>query len=301
MTNSVNQSAENTMLTVQDLGLRAFNFDKKTNELKSVTSEKCPVATSIPVDQFMLSKEPGRRSRAVPYSGHQIMNGIQSYVKQIAGIDANFGQVFIYRDTMSHPGYVSKITPETRTNQILRPETPISELVFERFIGTMDLINNDEASARIALKFEEDKLELALGTNITICQNFNIFGGKRIVTQRGLTYEGLIENVQDWLGDLESHFQRDLATIAELSRKQITKPQVHQYIGEMMELYQENKIVLPVTDITALTAKIVQKQQINTLWDLTQAGTEVIRFDSSAGNSTLEVIEKWNNFTLAKL
>ncbi len=295
------QTTPSEILTINDLGLRSFNLDKKTGIVKSVTSEKCLVAKSIPFEQFLISKEPGRRSRAIPYSGHQIMKALMHYVEERTGVSTSFGQVFVYRDTMSHPGFVSKITPETTDAKMLMPTTPISDLVFERFIGTLDIMGNSEAGARIALKYEEDKLELALGTNIKVCENFNIFGGKRIATQRGFSYESLIEQVKEWLDEIETHFASDLETISILSKKEIERPAVHQYLGEMLELYQENRIVLPITDISALTAKIVEKGQIKSYWDLTQAGTEVIRFDSSAGSSTLETIEKWNSFMLSKI
>lgn len=295
MTNSIQT------LTVKDLDLRNFNTDKKTGEIKSVSSEKCQVATNIPFSQFVLSKEPGRRSRSVPYSGHQILNAIQHYVKERTGIDNTFGNIVVYRDTLSHPGYVSRITPETQGQKILLPDTPISELVFERFIGTIDLLENNESNMRLAVKYEADKLELALGTNIKICQNFNIFGGKRIVSQRNLTYDMLIETTKEWLDGIEEHYQSDLTLINNLGNRRISVNERYQYLGEMIELYQENKAVLPVTDITALAANIVEKREINNLWDLTQAGTEVLRFDNNSGNSILETIESWNKFMVSKL
>jgi hypothetical protein len=285
-------------LTVADLGFRNFIKDKQGNIIGS-NGEKCQPAISIPFEQFNRSLEPGRKSRTVPYSGHQILHGIHKRIAEKTGQEYQFGQVFVYRDSMSHPGFVNKATPEA--NQILLPTTTIDNLVFERFIGTVDLIGNADMNLRLAVKYEEDKFEMALGTNVKVCENFNIFGGKREMTQRGITYEKLMENLEEWLSDVEGQFNQDLKTIAELASRPIDRQEGHRLIGEMMERYHEPKeTVMQVTDITRFAEKFHTKP-VNSLWDFTQLGTEVIRFDDNSGNAVLENIQKWNDFVISKI
>ncbi len=295
----IETSQTNAPLTVEQIGFRNFVKDKKTNEIIGSNSEKCPPAAKISFEQFQRSLEPGRKSRTIPFSGHQILHGIQNRISQRTGQDYQFGQIFVYRDSMSHPGFVSKKTPES--NQILLPSTTIDNLVFERFIGTVDLIGNSDANLRLAIKYEEDKFEMALGTNIKVCENFNIFGNKRKVTQRGLTYEALMEDLEGWMSNVEEEFNTDLRMIAELTAKPIGRQEAHRYLGEMMERYHTPaEQVMQITDITAVSRKLVEKP-VNNLWDMTQLGTEVIRFDDNSGNAVLENIEKWNNFMVSKL
>jgi hypothetical protein len=298
------------VLTVNELEFRNFVRDKKTNEFKESNSKDCRVSKSIPFQQFVLSKEPGRRSKALnEYSGHQILHGIHERIRNKTKTEYQCGQVFVYRDSMSHPGYVSKMTPETQNSSLLVPETPITELVFERFIGTIDLISNyaaaesvqpGHANLRLAVKYEDDKLELAMGTNIRICDNFNIFGNTRQVTGRNLSYGQMMENLDEWLSDIEQKFGSDLECINRLASKPISRSQCHRYLGEMLEMYHTKDSVMQVTDITQVASRF-NKKDVNNYWDLTQIGTEVIRFDNNSGNSVLENIEKWNNFMIEKL
>lgn len=289
------------MTTVADLGFRNFLTKKGTSEIIGSNTEKCKVATRISFEDFMSSKEPGRKTRAIPYSGHQILTGIQNRISSLTNNESVFGQVFVYRDSMSHPGYVSKMTPETASGKLLMPTTSISELSFDRFIGTIDLFGDTDANVRLAVKYEEDKFEMALGTNIRICENFNIFGGKHMSTQRGITYEDLMEDLDVWITNVEEEFKTDLRTINALAMAKISRNDVHQYLGEMMEMYHSNNQVLPITDISALTQKIVTKKEIHSLWDVTQAGTEVIRFDNNSGAVVLDTVKNWNNYILSKL
>mgnify|MGYP001609340384 CR=1 FL=1 len=201
---------------------------------------------------------------------------------------------------MRHPGYVTRHTKETQNSKMLTPESPISDLVFERFIGTVDIIGTDDHSAKLAIKFEPGKFEMAMGLNVKICTNFNIFGGKRLSTERGIGYDDLMNNLEDWLKSIEKEFGQDISTINRLSEQQITQIQTNEMLGEMLQGYHSNKQIIQLTDISALSKNIIHKQGVKTLWDFTQAGTEVLRFDDNSGTNILETIQSFNDFVINK-
>lgn len=287
--------------TIKDLGFRNFILDKEGKVISS-NSEQCPPAFGIPFEDFVMSKEPGKPTKSVPYSGHQIAEGIMHRINEfVPDQQRSWGNIYVYRDTMRHPGYVTKMTPETKNSKMLVPETPISDLVFERFIGTVDILGSGDHSMRLAMKYEPNSFEMALGLNVKVCSNFNIFGGKRISTERGVNYDNLMEQLETWLKNAEAEFGFDLNVINRLSAAELDSHHSNEMLGELMQSYHRNKQVLQLTDISALSKKLVEKDGAKTMWDFVNAGTEVLRFDDNAGANILETIEKFNTFTLNKI
>ena len=289
------------MKTVKDLGLISFNEKSGV-----ISKQDCPPAATISFEDYIMSKEPGRTSKAVPYSGHQITNGIFERIQEI-NPDSNrkWGDIHVYRDKMTHPGYVTKMTKESSNSRLLQPDTPISELAFERFIGTIDIIGNNDHSARLAIKYEPDNFEMAFGFNVKVCQNFNILGAdKHFKVARGVNYDDLMDQLESWLKGIESSFNTDLNTISRLSEKNINQLDTYMMLGELMQKYHRTEQVIQLTDISALSSNLIgfsERQGVNNLWDFTNAGTEVLRFDDNSGNAIFESIANFNNYILDKL
>ena len=289
--------------TINDLGFRSFNFDKvEPTKTISSSSEGCPPAATISFEDFIMSKEPGKTTKLVPYSGHQIANGVMSRIQEfVPDQQRSWGDIFVYRDTMRYPGYVNRMTKEAQNSKMLTPDVPITDLVFERFIGVVDILGTGDHSMRLAMKYEPNSFEMAMGLNVKVCSNFNIFGGKRIVTERGIGYDDLMQNLEQWLRNAEDEFGLDIKTINRLSAAELDPHHSNEMLGELMQHYHKNTQVLQLTDISALSRKLVEKQGAKTMWDFVNAGTEVLRFDDNAGANILETIERFNTFTLNKI
>lgn len=287
--------------TINDLGFRNFILDKDGKVISS-NSEQCPPAFGIPFEDFIMSKEPGKPTKLVPYSGHQIANGIMSRIEEfVPDAKRSWGNVYVYRDTMRHPGYVTKMTREVSNSKMLTPDVSITDLVFERFIGTVDILGTGDHSMRLAMKYEPNSFEMALGLNVRVCQNFNIFGGKRMSTERGIGYDQLMENLEQWLRNAEAEFGYDMQTIHKLEAAEIDVHHSNELLGELMQSYHSGKQVLQLTDISALSKRLIENNGAKTMWDFIQSGTEVLRFDDNSGANILETIEKFNKFTLDKI
>lgn len=293
------------MTTVSELGL--LSFTKSGENTVKISKENCPPAATISFEDFIMSKEPGRTSKAVPYSGHQICNGIFQRINEIVpDIKRSWGNIHVYRDKMTHPGYVTKMTKESSNSQLLLPDTSISELAFERFIGTVDVISNGDYSARLAVKYEPDNFEMAFGLNVHACENFNILGAeRRFQTARGIGYDDLMKNLEQWLRGIERNFGADLNMIERLSQKEIDYSHSSFMLGDMLQRYHQDSQIIQLTDISALSDRIVRKTKenkpVNSLWEFTQAGTEVLRFDDNSGNSIFQSMENFNNYVISHL
>jgi hypothetical protein len=287
------------MVQIKDL-----NFRKFANNTSSKAG--CQISTAISMDAYLASKECSDNNKIVPYSGHQIIDGISNRLNQHLPDNArNWGNVYVYRDQLRFDGYVERMTPETTRSKLLTPDVPISELVFERAIATIDIFppttvtGIGEISYRMAVKYGPRELEVAIGPNVQICNNFNIFGGKRYVASRDFPYELMIIHLEETIRNAENAYGTDLQTIRLLADRPISKKTTMQLLGQMQLEYYGKNPILPITDVNAVASNIA-KAEINTYWDVLNAATQPLKYDTSSGEATLDSIQKVCDFIVAK-
>lgn len=279
------------MKRIGDLNFKKFTGKEETNS-----------SSRLSFEDLMSSKEPGRGSgtKFIDLSGHQILNAIGSVLPVLEGRDS---EVVVYRDHFSHPGYVTKLSQFDTRSQLLTPETPITELCFERFIALIDILPGiDGLRQRLAIKYESTGVvEAVLGLNVDICSNFNIFGGGeyRLSTSKrnGVDFDKFMEKIQEWMQKAQEKFRMDLDTIRRLARCQVADFEVKEILGGLLTGYYENPTepILNITEISRMAAKVVSDPP-KTLWDVTNHGTLQVRFDS--GDSEFDRIERFNAFIL---
>lgn len=281
--------------TLGELGLRNFLDNGTSNKTK------CPISSEISMDDYLSSKLCGQNNSVVPYSGQQIVNGLLSKIHdKVKGKDykPEVGKVHVYRDHLRYDGYVEKETAETKGMTLLTPAVPIQDIVFERAIGKIKLIDAGEYSQIIAFKYEPKFLEIAIGTEVNICSNYNIFGGKHYVSDRSFKYEEMMAHFESILIDIQQHFQMDLMMIEQMKRKAIGQADINTMLGNMMQQYHRKEVIIPLTDISAVSENIInRKEPINNVWDFVNAGTEVLRFDNNSGDAILGTIKNFNEYT----
>ena len=173
--------------TIGDLKLRNFT-DKGSNKTK------CQIATEIDIETYMKSKLCGQNNSIVPYAGHQVYNGIINRINKVVSSDIEIAasKVYVFRDHLRYDGYCETKTPETENMPLLTKDTPIDDLVFERVIGLIKLQDNGEFSQTVAFKYEPKYVEIAFGTEVNVCANFNILGGKHYSTNQGFKYDDIM-------------------------------------------------------------------------------------------------------------
>lgn len=281
------------MKTIKDLKFEKFNAKDETVQ-----------STSIPFETFAASVHNYKSNSPVPYSGLQIMEGIKNQIDlMIPDSNRSFGDVFVYRNQYSAPNYVKKLTGhEPEGVKLLTPETPITDLNFPRFIGTIEILGDKNYSENIAVKCDDNKtIQVAYGLNVRVCSNFTIFAKNFIQTnvreKRG--YEWIMQEIGEYLKTVEGRFNYDLGMVRKLQEIEMPMERQHQLIGEMLYKYETPKEIIPVTMITEFSRQI-KRVEVQTAWDFVNAGTEIIRFDSNTGDSIIETMANFVDFSLEK-
>ena len=269
------------MRSIQEIGF--YSDDKKAS---------LPSAAKITVEEYAASRHTGRY-KSVPLSGIQIIDRMNEIIKRhIPKHSGNMGDIHVYRDHYSVPGM---------TKKEIMSDTPISALSFDRMIGTVDLIATPDYTARIALKFEADQyVELSIGTNVRICNNYNIFGGNTIFKTNKrdeIDLDKLLDIAEHQIMQIESKFGYDLALIHALAQKEISRSEMQEAIGDLLIRSRTAEAVIQQTDLVAAVDKYSQKQ-VATAWDLLQGITEVVRYDNSSGNATTQHLNNACNYVV---
>lgn len=283
------------MKTLKDLHFRKFEKDDVILN-----------SASISVSEFLTTKEPGRGAarKFIQLSGHQIVKAILNLLPEHLRLN-NPGKFFVYREHFSHPGYVVKVNEYDVDSKEIYPELPLTEICFDRTIGMISTgYSNSEYSQKLGIKYEVDGgVQIVMGTVVSVCTNFNIFGGRSIKSSKkdGIGVNELMDQVKEWLADAENIFNSDLATIAYLKSVPVNAPdQNYQMIGRMMVDYFKDfgaRQVLQITELSRLAEKTAYRIATDH-WEFTNQGTEIIRFD--VGDSEFDRIRAFNEFVISE-
>lgn len=279
------------LITLGDLKFEKFNAKQET-----VQSQPLPFETFVKTQNIYTGNSP------IQQSGQEILYGIEKVLNEvIPDSTRSWGNIFVYKSQYQAPGYVKKINADTpSTMKELSENTPISDLCFQRFIGTIDLIGNGKYTERIAIKCDDNKtLQLAIGLNVNVCDNFTLFGENVLSTnsreKRG--YSWIMDKIREYAKRIEEKFLYDIGTIRSLEAATVNQAEKERFIGSLLMNYETKEEVLPVTMITDMSRQI-KRVEVNNAWDILNAGTEVVRFDSNTGDSIIETMHKFANYTL---
>lgn len=286
------------MLTLKELNIREFQMNG--NQVTKTSKGKSPISIQIDNKDFMDSKPFWNQSKIVTMNAHDVMSDVLGMLKeQYPSID-NWGKTFVYRDKVDIHGYTDSYNPNGSIPMI-HPDVPISDLAFSRVIAKMNILGDDKYNASIALKWEPTQIQIAIGTNVRICDNFNILGASTFLkTNRSLTYENIRFELKERLLQIESQFGASIETINNLIAKPITAKQTRFILGDLITKYDYDQPIINFTDIHEISRKVVDFEKkgnpVTNLWDLTNIGTDILKFDNSAGDTSFEHLQNWNSY-----
>lgn len=289
------------MKTLKDLGFRKFNYDKEGN-IKNSTSASCSVSSTISIDEFMSSLVSNPNSKAVPISGHQAIEEMQKLIDiYVPDNKRTHTPVYVYRDHVNFPNYIEDISKSRLTTvKQLDESIPVNDMMFGRFITKIPIIGNNDYQASLAIKWENKEIQIGCGLNVKVCDNYNILTSDLLTTSVKIPYYKMIEQVEEYLKDVQGNFRRDVEAVDRMKNKVIQKKHVSFMLGEMMQRYHRNQKVISLSEISGISSQIISKEcegvPTENLWDFTNRGTEIIRFDRTSGESVLENIKNFNTF-----
>jgi hypothetical protein len=280
-------------MQLQDLKFEKFNPKDETLQ-----------STAIPFEQFVNTVHNYKGNSPIPYSGKQILEGVGEIInKFMPDQNRSWGNIYVYKSQYEAPNYVKKLTgSEPEHIKLLTPQTPVSDIFFPRFIGTIDIVGNNEYTERIAIKCDDNKsIQMAFGLNVRVCDNFTIFS-KQIIqtnTREKREYNWILGQVENYMKIVQKKFDYDLNTIVKLQEKTISESRLNELVGGLLMRYETKEEVIPVTMLTDFSRKLRTKT-IENAWDFINAGTETIRFDSNSGDSIIETMANFVDYTLVE-
>lgn len=252
-------------------------------------------ASIITPEEYAMSKHAGSYKK-IPLSGVQMMEEVIKRIqKHIPDNTGEFGTIYTYRDSYFCPGMLKSQINES---------TDITNIVFERVIGTVDIISTADNSMRLAMKYQNDDfVEFAIGLNVQVCQNFNIMNsGTRFRTNKrdGVTVETLLDNLEAFIREREQFYNVSLGKMKAMSEFRLSMDNVEEMLGELLiSARRPNTVMVGTNEVGAIADQIL-KAEPKSMWDFLQAGTQVIRFNSSNGASTLDSLENLSKYVHEK-
>lgn len=271
---------------------------KTLGELNFLPTKQNPsgqTSAIISAEEYAISKHTGSYKK-IPLSGVQVIDEVINRIKlHIPDKVAGFGDIYTYRDNFFVPGVLK--------SQI-NAETTIDQIAFDRVIGVVDILDTPNQSMRLAMKYQnDDYVEFAIGLNLHVCSNFNIMNsGCRWKTNKrdGTTIEVLFDKLEEFIKDREKFFGMSLQKMNTLSQRLITQDNVEEMLGELLIAARKPDTIMIGTNEVSAMADEVLRNHPNSMWDFLQAGTQVIKFNSSNGSSTLDSLESIGRYVTEK-
>lgn len=293
------------METIGSLQLRNFVRNHKD---EIIESNKVGIreAIPIPVTAYMDSKPylSQARVQVVPYNGQELLGLVLDKINEILpSQDRQWGDIITYKNYTDFHGYTDRIKNDTHKTPILTPDIPVSEVAFGKFITKINLLGDNSHTLTLAVKWEPNTMEVAIGTDVRICDNFNIFTKEQIIRSNiKFTYEQMMDYIEEQLQKAEQLFHTDLATIGRLINVPLNAKTVAYLLGDMSIRYAEDRQVITATDHNELVRNIVagkkEGKEVANMWDLTNHGTNVLRINKSGSNDPLADINRFNAYIL---
>lgn len=288
------------MLTIKDLGIRQFETDSTGAIVKSLKGGNTPVAVGIPNAEFLNSKAFFNQSKIVQMNAHEIMTDISAAMAEVHPTLGTWDETYVYRDKVDIHGYIESFKAGSQY-PMLHPDVPISEMAFSRVIARLPILGNDTYNYSLAMKWEPTQVQIAIGLNVRICDNFNIMGNSIFLkTNRSFNYESLRLELRDKIRNLEERFQLDMATAAALMEIKLNNQNVRAIIGDLLLRYDKDEPVIQYTDIHTLSQEVAKLEKAGTpvqdMWQLTNIGTNMLRFTNNGGENVLEHHQAFNNY-----
>lgn len=288
------------MLTIKDLGIRQFETDSTGAIVKSLKGGNTPVAVGIPNAEFLNSKAFFNQSKIVQMNAHEIMTDISTAMAEVHPSLGTWDETYVYRDKVDIHGYIESFKAGSQY-PMLHPDVPISEMAFSRVIARLPILGNDTYNYSLAMKWEPTQVQIAIGLNVRICDNFNIMGNSIFLkTNRSFNYESLRLELRDKIRNLEERFQLDMATAAALMEIKLNNQNVRAIIGDLLLRYDKDEPVIQYTDIHTLSQEVAKLEKAGTpvqdMWQLTNIGTNMLRFTNNGGENVLEHHQAFNNY-----
>jgi hypothetical protein len=196
-------------------------------------------------------------------------------------------------------------------------ECPLEHYLVERLVlkvgfgGTKSFEDREDTSGSMAigLSYNEKGIQMAVGHNVRICQNLNVFGENVFSTYGAgsVPFEKGMQLAQGWMQNLKPIMEQNRDYIQKLMAIEISEDTRLRLFGKIYEQAirfnegERNDAPLNVTECNRMVAKgfshITEKESV-TAWDLTNWCTSVLKPETSDMVTVMNKNARLNNWIL---
>lgn len=201
----------------------------------------------------------------------------------------------------AHPVMVRSDSSGVALNDIDRTEnkwnksmSPINKWIFDQLITKIDIphIGNNDVNGTIAVSYTSKGINVALGLNVSICDNLCILGGQQVRTYKfdgndSMGWDTMKIHLQDWVNNLDQKLGMEVEIMNRMIAREINNEiAVDQVIGKLYQhavrqAYGKGPVApFNISGMSAFVQNVQKKksnESIDNVWDLYNWGTEVMK------------------------
>lgn len=248
--------------------------------------------------------------------GRKPLNGIQHHeifdrVMELTDknkLSATTDQIYVSKNGISNmPGITIIPAVEEKYG-----EGAIEASIIRRLLGKVHIHDSEDALTNtvIAISYHQQGFQLAYGTNVRICSNLCVFGGKIISSYGERSIKDINQMFQvlnDYLGAFKIQREADQAILNRMSEIAIGPDNIISTIGKLEELavrkaYLKGELSpLNISQVSSFTKRSIvlnEEEKLNTLYDLYNCGTQEHHADQMDFSTLLPANNAFSNFMI---
>lgn len=272
-----------------------LNFEKGIAEINFETLKETA--------NYQLAK--GGLRKSAPVEHHQLIDDICDKASKVKDIEIKIDPIYATeRQTLR----VNWAGP--------KEECPINNHLIQRLTTRIQLINKADTDKNIAigLSYNERGITTAIGSNIWVCSNQNVFGDN-IMSSYGknkLPFEKMMDVMNAWITNYEQKRDSDYGKITLLKNKVVDRKEVTLLYGELIEeavlanMEGHQNSPMNVTQVGSfIRAAHSEEYEVPvgediTAWDITQMGTSILKPQHNDYVTSYQTLNNFNNYIVDK-
>lgn len=187
--------------------------------------------------------------------------------------------------------------------------TPANKWLFDHVVTRINMPVDEGMNPSIGISFNRKGIQVVWGTNVMVCQNMCVFGDNMISTYGfdKTPFGKQMQLLEFWTQKMQERFDNDRQIIHGMQSTGLTPLQVTTLIGDLYQRAIEkayvakSKVISPINTATLsqITQEVIVKQdEVATVWDLYNIGTNVIKPGHYNLEDVFPVNQQWSNYLL---
>ena len=200
-----------------------------------------------------------------------------------------------------------------------KDDCPVENNLLQRLTTRIQIRHKDDdvQNMAVGLSYNEKGLTMAMGPNIWVCANQNVFGDNLMSTytmggKAKMNFGDIMQVLGAWLTNFERKREDDYGKITLMQDTVVERGSIQLLYGELIEeavlanMDSEVHSPMNITQVTNFVRqahseeyKVPAENDVK-VWDLAQMGTAVLRPNANDYTSAYQTLNNFNDFLLRK-